>query len=118
MPTAAQLASARAAQQATMTTVCTVRTPGSPTPDGTGGASPGTPTDTATVCRVAPTGGQEAEIAAKLQAIGAYTIALPYGTVVDERYTIIIGSETYQVVAVLEHGNLATACRVIATRVG
>lgn len=117
-PTAAQLATARAAQQATMTTACTVSAPGTLTPDGTGGHSAGTPTSTATVCRVAPTAGDEIEIAAQLQAVGAVTIALPYGTAITEDDTITVGADTYQIKAVLEHGSLATATRVLATKAG
>lgn len=106
----------RAAQEATMTSACTLSAPGTPTPDGRGGFTPGTPTETATTCRIAPLTGSEMEIAVQLQAVEPVMITLASDESIATGDKIIIGSATYQVVSVMEHGNLATAIRVMASR--
>jgi len=114
MLSASDLSTMRAAQQLTMLTACYVRRKSSTT-DSQGGHTT-TNSDTATVCRIAPTGGDEAEIAAKLEAVTAYTITLPYGTDVLASDEIVIGSTVYAIRAVLDGGDMATAVRVIAVR--
>jgi SPP1 family predicted phage head-tail adaptor len=110
--TTADLVTFRAAQLASMTTACTIRTPGALTPDGRGGQTQGW-TTTTTVCRIAATAGEEREIAAMLQATRTSTLVLPYATVITEACEVVVDGATYRPIAVLPG---LTAVRVIAVR--
>ncbi|AZF90297.1 MAG: head-tail joining protein [Phage 5P_3] len=114
MMDAADLTWMRAAQAATMTTACTVRRTTN-TADGLGGQTPST-ASVATTCRLAPTGGQELEIAARLTALTTVTITLPYNTDVLAGDEIVIGAVVYRVIAVLAGGTIITALRTLAVR--
>ena len=113
---AAHLVRFRAAQLASMGTSCVVYTPGTPASDGLGGLTPGTPTSATTVCRIAATGGQEAEISAKVTALETFTVTLPYNTTLTAASWIVAGGATYEIKAVLSAATNLTALRVLATR--
>ena len=117
MTLAVALSNMRAAQTASMGTDCTVRVKPL-VDDGYGGKTEGEPVDTATVCRLAPTSGQEIELGQALTGMTTYTITLPWGTSIDVDDEVIIAGDTYQVKAVLAGGTLATAVRVVAVKTG
>ncbi len=112
---ATELSRMRSAAQGLMPTACTVRNKGAASDDSAGGTTYGAPTDTVTVCRIAPSGGRELEIAGKLTQQVSYTVRLPHGTTVSNTSQILIESTTYHVIAVMGGGSYATAVTALCT---
>jgi SPP1 family predicted phage head-tail adaptor len=114
---ASDLADMRADQQLLMPDTCTITTKGTASSDGYGGTTWGVSTTTTSACRVVPSSGREAQIAAKITALMTWTVTLPYNAVVTERDTLTVNGKTFQVASVLSGGSTETARRLICTEV-
>lgn len=116
MLTAAELAAMRTVQEAALPDSCTRSRPNLSS-DGRGGQIVGTPDTKAFACRVAPTTGREAEVAARLTSQVSYTVTLPAGSDVLAEDTLSVGGRVLQVIAVLAGGAWETARRVLCVEV-
>jgi SPP1 family predicted phage head-tail adaptor len=85
--------------------------------DGRGGQIVGTPDTRSYACRLAPTTGREAEVAARLVGKTTLTVTLPHDADVRAEDTLTVGARTLHVVAVLRGGAWQTALRVLAVEV-
>lgn len=115
---ASELSQLRSEAERLLTESCVVRSPGTPVSDGAGGTTPGTPSDSAsTACsRHIPTArgsSGELQLANQLQLVNPWLIQLPVGTSVDGEDQIVIGSDVYEVRAVLEGDTRAILQRVL-----
>lgn len=120
MLTAADLAAMRAVQEEVMPTSCTVRAPGTATSDGAGGTTRGDPTDTTTICRVTRASRTQPVtdvLAARIGELVLYQLRLPHGTTVENDYQIIVGTQTFEVLAVEIGLSYATALTVYCVEV-
>lgn len=106
----------RAAQVAAMPDTCVVKSV-TRTTDAFGGAGEALVTGATLPCRLAVTSGRELEIAARITDQRTVTITLPHGSAVTTGNRLVIGSQTYEIVAVLTGGAWSTALRVLAVEV-
>jgi len=86
--------------------------------DGAGGFTSSETTVATVACRVAPqaTLGGEQVVAGKLTSQAAWLVTLPQGTAIKEMDWIVVGSETYDVVAVRGPRTNETARVCLATK--
>jgi len=102
-----------------MRTTCTVRRRNLVS-DGRGGWTEGTPTDTETICRIAPFGHRsavsDALVGAQLSELTPFMISLPHDTDVQADDVILIDGETFAVQGLMNDHTHMTAVRAIATR--
>lgn len=118
MINSADLAQMRAAQEATMSQTATIMR-ATIASDSYGGQTVTRASAGAVKCRVAPTGGREAQIAAKLTALVTWSVTIPYGADVQATDLLVLETgRTFQVEAVLGGGSVETARRAICTEVG
>jgi hypothetical protein len=82
--------------------------------DGAGGHMNGTPVMTPYPCRVAPAGGRELEIAARITSAVAMTVTLPWNADIISGDTLTIGGRILKVITPLVGGTTMTALRVLA----
>ncbi len=109
----------RADANGLLTETCVIRSPGTPQPDGAGGWTDGTPTDSGPYAceRRMPSPGREMEQASILQLVSPWIIVLPAGTNVNGDDQIIIGSDIYEVKGVIQGGTREIVRRVLAVEV-
>ena len=82
-------------------------------PDGMGGYT--TTSSTANYsCRIAPTSGNELELASRLTSAVSYTVTLPHDADVVADDMLTISGRTLRVIAVLHRAAWATVTRVLA----
>ena len=82
-------------------------------PDGMGGYT--TTSSTASYsCRIAPTSGNELELASRLTSAVTFTVTLPYDADVVASDELTVNGRTFQIVAVLRGEAWQTALRVLA----
>lgn len=116
MLTADDMAMMRSTAEATLLTEsCVVRSPGAKTSDGAGGWTEGAPSDSDAIdcSRRMPKPGNEMELANQLKLVNPWTIDLPAATAVDGEDQIVIGSDVYEVRALLEGGTREILLRVL-----
>ena len=116
MLSAAQIASMRATSLASLPDTAAVSRV-TRTSDGAGGYTEAWATVATVPCRIASTGGAEAAIAAKLTATTTATVTLPALTDVAPADRLVVGSRTFEVLAVLSARSWEIARRVLAVEI-
>ena len=119
MITSGELAQLQNEAKRLLTESCIVRSPGASISDGMGGFEPGPPIDSGPyVCmRRMPRDGAEMEQASQMNLVKPWVVLLPAGTQVDGDDRIIIGSDEYDVVGVMEGGTREIVRRVLVVEV-
>lgn len=90
---------------------CTIVTPGTPTADGGGATTPGTPTEVVTACAFSVASGIEATEAI-VSVRGVYRLSVPVATAIDETCSVRFQGRVYNVVWAPPVTALALARRV------
>jgi head-tail adaptor len=90
----------------------------SPTSDGAGGATESWATVASVACRVgvSSSSSQERALAERVTNVSTWTLTLPVGTDVRVGDRLVVGTRTFEVLAVLSH-SLVTALRVVCVEV-
>lgn len=113
MLSTAQIAGMRATANAAMPDTAAISRV-TRTSDGAGGYTEAWTTIATVACRIASTGGAEADVAAKLTATTTATVTLPALTDVAPADRLVVGSRTFEVLAVLSARSWEIARRILA----
>lgn len=87
------------------------------TSDGAGGYTTSEATVATVACRVAPSGGREAVIAGRLDAVATWTLTLPALTDVTAKDRIVVGTRTFEIAAVLDPRSWEIGRRVLCVEI-